>query len=142
MSSKGADQRPSHHLVEHTGEVQLQLEAPDLASLFEEAGRALASLMMEESAGSMGTAIAITVEATDRADLLFEWLNELIYRSEMDKVVFVEFSVQEISAKKLRAEVRGVTPREIRTAVKAATFHDLTVADIANGVSATVVLDV
>ena len=137
-----SEQRASHRLVEHTGEVQLHIVASDLGSLFEEAGRALGALMMEEAADGTTTELELTVEANGRADLLFEWLNELIYRSEMEKVVFDEFSVRQISGQRLVAEVRGKRPREIRTAVKAATFHDLSVADTPDGLSATVVLDV
>ena len=134
--------RPSHDLVNHTGEVQLELFAPDLAGLFEEAGRALASLMLEEADGDRGPEVTISIAADDRTELLFEWINELVYRSEIEKVIFTEFMVQEVSERELTARVRGVTPRSLRTAVKAATFHNLAVIDTPRGVSATVVLDV
>lgn len=131
-----------HAFAEHTGEVEVHLMAADLGGLFEEAGRALAELMLGESGTPSGEAEMVTLQASDRETLMFEWLNELVFRSETEKVVFTDFEVDEISDTKLVAEIRGVEPQSIRTAVKAATFHRLEIADTADGCEATVVFDV
>ncbi len=142
MSSTPPPIESGHRLAEHTGEVELQIWASDLGQLFAEAGRAIGELMLEEVEEVVESSVELSVEATERTELLFEWINELIYHSEMDKVVFVDFSVREISDIHLVAEAQAVRPRRLRTAVKAATFHELSVVDTPDGVSATVVLDV
>ncbi|MBX3189203.1 MAG: archease [Labilithrix sp.] len=132
-----------HRFVEHTGELELRLEAPDLASLLEEAARALAEVMAEDAAGPPTRAPEhLELAASDRESLFVDWLNELVYRAEVDKCVFVEVRVARATDRKLEAIVRGREPSSPRTAVKAATWHRLRVSDTPEGLEATVVLDV
>jgi SHS2 domain-containing protein len=52
------------------------VDAPTLAALFEEAGRALAELMLEQSGEPSLQAQHVSVDATDCAALLVQWLND------------------------------------------------------------------
>jgi SHS2 domain-containing protein len=132
-----------HTFVEHTSEVELHLEAPDEASLFVEAGLAVAELMLGEDPRPAETVFEeVEVTAPDRAALLAAWIDELIFRAETRKAVFTSFAVRTIAAHELTARLGGIAEPVIKTAIKAATFHDLTVEE-RNGVwLATVVLDV
>jgi SHS2 domain-containing protein len=135
----------THHFESHTAEVQVRLEGPGLPQLFEEAGYALAELMLGEEqpeTPSDAREEHVTLEAGDTEALLVDWLNELISRSDARKQVYTDFKVDPLSEGKLRARIRGLTPRVLKTAVKAATFHGLEVREHEGGVSATVVLDV
>ncbi len=132
----------SHVFEEHTGEVQLRIEAADLRELFAEAGRALAELMVDRLPGELDTTEAVAVSALDREGLLVEWLNEIVFRSETRKKVYTRFEIQELSDKELRATIRGAAATELRTAVKAATMHRLRILERPGGYTATVVLDV
>lgn len=121
----------------------MRVVAPTLHELFEEAGRGLAELMLERAAAAAPAhEERIGVRAPDRAALLVDWLNELIFLSETRALVFTEFQVDEISEGALSARARGVTPEAIRTAVKAATLYDVSVLDTPEGYTASVVLDV
>lgn len=132
-----------HSFEDHTGEVRLALCASSLPELFVEAATALAELLLEPGHGpATGTPIRCEVRAKDREALLVAWLNELIFRSETEKRVFTEFSVELPSEGELQATIRGVPTLELRTAVKAATFHGLSIAETPDGFSAKVVLDV
>jgi SHS2 domain-containing protein len=125
-----------HSFVEHTSEVELWLEAPTLAALFVQAGKALAELMLGEATGSEA------VTAPDRAALLAAWIDELIFRAEIRKAVFTRFDVARVDEQEIAAEIGGVAEPVLKTAVKAATFHDLRVAEENGRWVATVVLDV
>lgn len=131
-----------HELVPHTGEVELRLEAPSLAGLFVEAGRALCELLATELPAASGEPLEVTVRAPDRALLLAGWLDELIFLSDVHKRVFSELEVVRVSDTELTARVRGAEPAALRTAVKAATLHRLSAEEAAGGWRATVVLDV
>lgn len=132
-----------HHFEDHTGEVRLCVEAPTLAALFEEAGRALAELMLDESGERSPEAQTVSLDARDRAALLVQWLNELIFLSETHERVYTEISVAAVSDIHLDATVRGVFPEVLRTAVKAATLHEARVEQEPDGHCwAQVVLDV
>jgi SHS2 domain-containing protein len=135
-------QRAAHRFVEHTGEVELQLQAPTLPALFAEAGLALAELLAATPPGATSAAERVVVRAPDREALLAEWLNELIYRGDVHKRVYVAFDIERLEDGELVATVRGGEPTQLRTAVKAATLHRLSIQESAGGVRATLVLDV
>ena len=133
----------THAFVEHTGEVELRLEAPTQAELFAEAGRALAELMLEDPAArEPDVQITVEVHARDREQLLLKWLNELVFQAETNKAVFTRLDVRKASDDQLRAELHGVSEPVLKTAVKAATYHDLRVAREGDRWLARVVLDV
>jgi SHS2 domain-containing protein len=135
--------RPFHAFEDHTGEVRLRVEAPTLAGLFEEAARGLSELMADAPGGApVEAAETVTLRAPDVAALLCNWLNELVFLSETRKRVYTDVHVRSVSDTALEAGVRGVFPEVLRTAVKAATLHDLRVEKSALGYSTTIVLDV
>jgi SHS2 domain-containing protein len=132
-----------HSFVEHTSEVELRLLAPTLPALFEEAGRALAELMLgEEPRGGETVHEEVTVTAPDRAALLAAWIDELIFRAEIRKAVFTSFAVSAVDDQTVTARLAGIAEPVLKTAVKAATFHELRVAEEGGRFVATVVLDV
>jgi len=84
----------------------------------------------------------VEVEAADRDALLVDWMNELIFRTEMRQKVYDEIRISSLSDRRLRADIRGAAPDGWRTAVKAATFHGLEIAREGAGYTGRVVLDV
>jgi SHS2 domain-containing protein len=126
--------------IEHTAELELEIEAPSEAAVFAEALAAFAELVGDGSGRSR--AREIEVEAGDRALLLVEWLNELVYLSEVERFVPERITSLELAEGKLRATVEGHRgkPRQL---VKAVTLHRLELRqDDKVGWRARVVLDV
>ena len=131
-----------HWFAEHTGELEIRLVAPSAAELFGEAGRALAEVMAVAPATATGAARKVSLHAVDREALLVAWLDELLFLAERDKMVFGDLRIEKLSNRDLVATVRGAPVTELRTQVKAATFHGLRVVESADGFTATVILDV
>ncbi len=135
--------RARHSFEEHRGELEVRIDAPSLPALFAEAGRALAEVMhatpLEAPAGWSDE---VVVNARDREALLVEWLNELVFRSEVSKVLFTEFEITHLSDRQLVAAIRGTCVEQLRNPVKAATYHGLSIAERAGEVTAKVILDV
>jgi SHS2 domain-containing protein len=131
-----------HTFVEHTSEVELHLHAPTLTALFEEAGHALAELMLGEERGAETVTDEVRVTAPDRAALLAAWIDELIFCAETRKAVFTRFAIHELGEGEVAALIGGIAAPVLKTAVKAATFHDLRVVEEDGRWTATVVLDV
>ncbi len=129
---------------EHTGEVRVRLEARTLEALFEEAARALAELMLESPTGGADEPwVEVRLHARSRERLLYDWLNELVFLSETRKRVYTDVRVESVTETSLRGAVRGVFPESLRTAVKAATLHELAIEEGKDGgYVATVVFDV
>ena len=135
---------PTHRFEEHTAEVRLALAAPTCEQLFAEAGRALAELMLGEvpAPDPKAQPQPIDVHARDRAALLVEWLNELVFLSETTKQVFTRFELEQVGETSARGRAWGLTPETIKTAVKAATLHEVVVERMPDGWRGDVVLDV
>jgi SHS2 domain-containing protein len=133
-----------HQFLAHTGEVRLEVAAPTRAELFAQAGRALAELMLGEegSVEPVGPEQAIELTSGDAASLLVDWLNELIFLGETHKRVFTRFGMDQVDERSLRARASGHTPKVLETAVKAATLHQVRLAEVGGGFRASVVLDV
>lgn len=132
----------SHAFEPHTGEVKVRIEAASIAELFVEAARALAELLGVAADEPAGAWQRVTVTGRDREALLVAWLNELVARAEIDHVLCRDIAVDDLTATRLDARIRGVPFRETRTAVKAATMHGLHITDGPGGTSAALVLDV
>jgi SHS2 domain-containing protein len=133
----------SHSFEEHRGELEIRIEAPSLPALFAEAARALAE-MMQGTPLEPPTAWSddVVMEAADREALLVEWLNELVFRSEVAKVLFTEHEITHLTDRRLVATIRGTRVGRLRNPVKAATYHGLSIVERAGGLTATVILDV
>ncbi|WP_437719463.1 archease [Sorangium sp. So ce448] len=134
----------SHAFEEHTGEIRLRVDAPALAELFAEAGRALARIACGDRPPPSpdGEAQPVSLRSHDRAALLVDWLNDLIFRTEVEGRVFSEFRFTRLTDRDLDAWIRGARAPEARALVKAATLHDLEITETSHGVSAAIVLDV
>jgi SHS2 domain-containing protein len=138
----GEGQTPSHTFLEHTGEMHLRVRARSLPELLAEAGRALTGLLLRDARGdAVGPWAPVEVRSTDRAALLVDWLNELIYRAESALEVPTEFDVQEVGDTSVRARIRGV-PVGSAPLVKAATLHSARVEAVEGGFEGDVILDV
>lgn len=131
-----------HSFAEHTGELAIRVQAESLHELFEEAGRALAEVMGGRSVTGSGAYERVLLQAPDRDALLVAWLDELIFLADRDKKIFGDLHVERVVDRELVARVRGEETSQLKTHVKAATFHGLQIVERPNDVSATVILDV
>lgn len=117
----GATVESVFRFVEHTAELELELEADSPEGVLEEARRAL-----EELAGT-GTGesveLPIEVEATDLPALLAAWLDELVFIADAEGIV-AESADLLLDGRRLTGVVRG-RRGEPRPLVKAVTLHRL-----------------
>jgi SHS2 domain-containing protein len=134
---------PSHELRPHTSEIELHLRAGSLGDLLAEAGRALAEVeLTRANCLPGGPARPIQVSSSDRAALLVDWLNELIFLADIDRWVAMDFSIDRVEDTEVLARASGVTREWASSRVKAATLHGLRVDDVPGGLEARVILDV
>ncbi|MGH2961051.1 MAG: archease [Solirubrobacterales bacterium] len=136
-----------HRWVDHTGELELRLEAGSEEGVFREALVALAALLVEriDEDGGEATRHELHASAPDRPTLLAEWLSELAFLAETEG--FVPERVDELSISSSGSAVdldaivggRRADPPHL---VKAVTYHRLEMAERDGTWRATVVLDV
>lgn len=126
--------------VDHTAEVELEIEAATEREVFADALAALAELLLTGREGEPA-ARTVRVSAADRATLLAEWLEELVYLAESEGFVGRRLEQLELRERELAARVAGVLD-EPPPLVKAVTYHRLLFEASERGYLARVVLDV
>ena len=135
-----------YETFEHTADLGLRVRAPDLNSLFADAGRGLFSIVVENlEAVQPVQSRQFEIAGSDREYLLFDWLNELLYVCESERVVLAEFEVH-VTETGLSAIARGepIDPARHRVAreIKAITYHRLKVEQTPDGWLAEVIVDI
>jgi SHS2 domain-containing protein len=130
----------AYRFLEHTGEVELELEAPSEEALFAEALAALGELT---GGGERGTPERrqVDLDAADRALLLADWLGELVVLAELEQFVAERVVALTLDGLHLSATVEG-RRGEPPHLVKAVTLSGLDVRHEGESWRAHVVLDV
>jgi SHS2 domain-containing protein len=128
-----------YRFVEHTSEVEVALQAASEAGIFAEAAVAFAELVGDQE--GQPAARVIELDGSDRALLLVDWLNELVFLAEVERFVPGRVTAFELTGDGLRAALEG-RRGEPRHLVKAVTLNKLRFEQVGGAWHAVVVLDV
>lgn len=139
----------SYELFETTADVGVRGYGSTLEEAFEGAAKAMFSVMSDLSRVRPSEEVAIEVEAEDEEALLVNWLNELLARASIKKMLFSEFRVsieRRGGVIKLKALAYGEPidwqRHELRTEVKAATYALIKVGKVDDRYVAQLLLDI
>jgi SHS2 domain-containing protein len=137
--------RRPYRQIPHTADLAWRLWGKNLPELFENAGRALSATLTDIRFLRRRETRQVSLESSDREALLVDWLNHLLYLFDIDGFLGRDFQVVALTSERLEARVRGdifdAARHPTKTAVKAATFHNLEIIPEPDGWRATVVLD-
>jgi len=127
--------------VEHTADWELEVWAPDLSRLLEEAARGMYALTGMRLASVPRYERQLALEAGDDESLLVNFLSELLYYAETEALAFDDVRVQ-VEDGSLAAELRGGPIEEYAKEIKAVTYHKLKVQRLPDGLQVHIVFDV
>jgi SHS2 domain-containing protein len=117
---------PVYRWVNHTGELELELESDSARGLFREALLAFGALLAERTEEDEGAAARhrVSASAPDREALLAEWLGELAYLAEAEGLLPEAAEDIDLTGNTVEATVTGrkAFPPHL---VKAVTYHRL-----------------
>src|SRR5947207_9794150 len=133
-------------LFEHTADLGLRVSANSLEELLVEAARGLLAMFVANpDAVTAVQTKAIALPAEDPTYLLFDWLSEVLYAFETDKLLLSQFELQ-LKINQLTATCRGEpmdpSRHQMEHEVKAITYHGLKVERSAEGWQAEVIVDI
>jgi SHS2 domain-containing protein len=139
-----------YRFLEHTADVKVEAYGKTINEAFQEAARALSEIMTETSKIRPIIRKKIEIEAEDLQALLYEWLEKFIYLFDSEGLIFSEFiveDIQQIEGKfKLKGEAAGEEFDESRhpqrTAIKAATYHEMKIKQSPKKIVLEFVLDI
>lgn len=132
-------------LIDHTADVGIIAHGASINQAFANAARGLFSIITDLDDIREALHRDIEVTAPDQESLLVEWLNELIYLFDTENIIFNRFDITHLTNTQLKARIYGEkvdsSRHELKTGVKAATYHMLKVKKN-NGYQAQVLFDI
>jgi SHS2 domain-containing protein len=131
----------SYRWVEHTAEVELELDSATEEGVFGDALMALAELLSEEQPAGDGVSFDVSLAGEDRALLLADWLDELVFVAETEGLVPLGIVRIELDGARLSATVIAA-PGNPSPLVKGVTHHRLSFERMGERFGARVVFDV
>jgi SHS2 domain-containing protein len=132
-------------ILPHTADKEIKAFGHDLNELFENAAYGMFSLMVDLTKYQPVESREVVVEGADLESLLHNWLSELLYTFEVDRLLFVQFEAHLVEGR--LTGIAGAVPFNqemewLGSAVKAVTYHGLEVRRTDERWECNIILDV
>ena len=138
-----------YQFVDHTGDVAVDLDAPDLATLFADAAAALTDTLVDRATVEATASREVRLVSSDPELLLVDWLSELLFAFEAEGWLTRDASVLITSGSDgwslhgtARGELFDPERHHARVLVKAITYHALAIRQTGSRSTARVVFDI
>lgn len=137
-------------IIDHPADLGFRAQAQDLPALFEQCAVALSSILTDIDVLDGKECEAVSLTGCDLETLLYNWLSEVLFLFDGRGMLFCGFAVEAIEqspagltlAARLYGEPYDRARHQIKTYVKAVTFHQLAVTGGDAGWQAIVYLDI
>lgn len=134
-----------YEILSHTADTGIEATGANLPDLVRELARGMFGLMAAPEALPEGPQIAVEVSGADPEDLVVDLLSELLYQSEVEDLIFVDFEVELLGDQRLRVRAHGIPVSQVELTgppIKAVTYHDVTIRETDEGWYGRVYFDV
>lgn len=143
----------NYKFFDHTADIGVEISGRTKKELFANAACAMFDVLIEssegkskENKGSIKKRKTIIVTGADTADLLINFLREILYLFNGEKFITDNCEIIEIGNKKLKARLTGEPfnnkKHVIKTEIKAVTYSGVTVKKLKSGWVARIIFDV
>lgn len=132
-------------LIDHTADLGMEVFGRDLPALYANAGKALFELLVHGEASLDYQQYNLSIRGEDRADLMVNWLRELLYFWNGRQQIVRQVIIRALSETVLEAEVMATDYdpdcHHILREIKAVTYHRIAVEARKSGWRASVFFD-
>lgn len=142
--------RTGFEFLEHMADAYIAAYGRDLNEAFEYAALAMFETMTSTSDVKHIIEEEVEVEGEDKQSLLYNWLEELLVRFEVENMLYSKFKVLEIKRKrcggfKLKAKIYGEPfdpeRHKQKVGIKAVTYHRMEIEEKPEGIIVKFILD-
>lgn len=130
-----------HQEIEHTADRELEVWAPDMPGLLEQAALGMYAIAGIRLQDQPRVTRSITLKAPDAEELLVSFLTELLFMAEDENLGFDQMHLS-LKSDTLKAELSGAPISSQNKEIKAVTFHNLKVKQSDKGLETRIVFDV
>ena len=127
--------------VPHTADWELEIWAPDIGTLLEQAARGMYHLCEAKMYSHPRLTRRIELIIIEPEILLIDFLTELIYLTESEGLAFDEFNLK-FEGDHFIADVTGAKLESLSKEIKAVTYHNINIIDTDRELKANIVFDV
>jgi SHS2 domain-containing protein len=131
--------------LSHTGGLGMLVYGCDLPALFAHAAWAMFDLMSDATSIRPQQTVTVSVEGVDLEDLLVRWLSELLYLYDTQRFLSCNARFSALEPTHLTATVQGEpfdpARHPIDTEIKAVTYHQIAVEQVAGHWQTRVIFD-
>ena len=139
-----------YEFLEHTADAYIAAYGKDLTEAFENAAVAMFDVMTDVKTVKSSLGDLVIAEGEDEYSLLYSWLEALLIKSEMNRVLYSKFKILGIEKTagglKLRARIWGekFNPKKHlqKVGVKAVTYHRMEILKERGRVTLNFILDI
>ena len=137
--------KTSYRFIDHTADLGILVRGEDPKALFRNTALALFDIIADSKAPGPQEKKILNITGDDWADLMVNWLREVLYLWNGEECLVKDVSVIELSEKRLRAEaaLEAYQPEihSIKTEIKAVTYHQIHVGPINGEWEARIIFD-
>lgn len=127
--------------IEHTADWELEIWAPDLPGLLEQAAMGMYQLTGVKLVSQPRKFKQISLNNSDPETLLVDFLNELLFYAESEGLAFDHFELK-MEGDQMEARVDGAPIASMGKEIKATTYHNLSIIENKQKLTAKIVFDV
>ncbi len=127
--------------IPHTADWELEVWAPNLLGLMEQAALGMYQLTGIEISSTPLVSHTLVLQLSEPETMLVDFLNELLFLCESEEIAFSEFDLW-LDESHMHAQLRGAEIRSMGKEIKAATYHNLHIVETVQGLIARIVFDV
>ncbi len=146
MSGRTAE---GYRFLEHTSDAQIEAWGRTLEAAFAQAGEGFYETMLNLRSVEPKTAQLIRVEGHDEKELLYDWLEALLLKFDIEQMVYTVFDISPISKEStpmmLQARVRGEKydrqKHGAKLEIKGVTYHQMQIERERDRVTVRFILD-
>jgi len=122
-----------YEFLEHVSDAYIAAYGRTLEEAFQNAAEAMFQTMIETGTVALALEETVTAEGCDREALLYNWLETLLLKFDMEGKVYSKFEVEKIQERDgefaLKATIRGepynAEKHKPKVEVKAVTYHQM-----------------
>jgi SHS2 domain-containing protein len=128
--------------IEHTADWELEVWAPNLSTLLEQAARGMYTLAGTHLQPGPRKIKQLSLNSLDAESLLVDFLDELLWLGEDEGLAFEQFKISIQNNSSLDAVLVGALIAQQTKEIKAVTYHNLRIIKSLRGLEVRIVFDV
>jgi SHS2 domain-containing protein len=136
----------SFELLDHPSDIGILGRGNSREDALVAVSNGLTSIMADPGSFQPAVEREFHVEGSDPAAQVINWLNEILFYFDTESLIFVDFVVDSWTPERLSGRAKGdhfdMNRDELRTSVKAATYHQFEMKQTASGWELRVFIDV